>query len=276
MKEEKVEKMANDAENKDMNAESVGDKPDTVMQDANSNTFGEEKAKSAEKVVVDNEKKRKRYLTAVGVLAGLAVLAIIVGVICFYFVTPDIDDTPTNLRVENYEGELYIVADYQEKFDYQFVIDALVDGEYIEIDAINSDKNALNLSKQDILLNAGNQFRFKVAYINENGANGDYSSYLEWTKVTPLDKIEVEVSGNVITWNSVMFAENYLLKITYPNGTQDEIDAGQNLSYTLSGTGTFQVYVVAVGDEGFYSSTSSLITITLGQTPTTLNADTEN
>lgn len=263
MKEEKVEKMANDAENKDMNAENVGGKPDIVVQDANSNTIDEEKAKSAEKVVVDNEKKRKRYLTAVGVLAGLAVLAIIVGVICFYFVTPDIDDTPTNLRVENYEGELYIVADYQEKFDYQFVIEALVDGEYIEIDAINSDKNALNLSEQDILLNAGNQFRFKVAYINENGANGDYSSYLEWTKVTPLDKLEVAVNGNVISWNSVMFAESYRLLITYPDGTTNEVDVGQNLSYTLSGSGTFQVYVTAVGGEGFYSSTSELLTITL-------------
>ena len=216
-----------------------------------------------EKIVDDNAKKRKNWLIAVYVLAAVAVLAVIVGVICFYFVTPDIDQTPTNLRVENYEGELYVVADYQEKFDYQFVIEAKIDGEYIEIGKIDADKNALLLSQQDLLLNAGNEFRFKVAYTNENGANGDYSSYLEWRKVTPLDEIKVTVSQNVISWNSVMFAESYLVKVTYPNGEQEDIDVGQSLSYELNGKGTFQVFVMAVGGENYLSSTSSLLTITL-------------
>ena len=219
--------------------------------------------KLEEEIVVDKEKKRKNWRILLYIFAGIAVLAIITGVICFYLVTPDIDEAPTNVRVENYEGELYVVADYQEKFDYQFVIEALIDGEYVEINTVSSDKNALNLSEQEVLLNAGNQFRFKVAYINENGANGDYSSYLEWTKVTPLDKIEVEVSENIVSWNSVMFAESYLVKLTHPNSLQEDIDVGQELSYTLSGSGTFQIYVVAVGGEGFYSSTSSLITITI-------------
>ena len=265
MEEEKVEKIEDDTENTTI-AEKIS-KSDTSKQAVKKNkkkkNFKEEKAKSAEKASVDNEKKRKKWLTAVSVLAVVAVLAIITGVICFYFVTPDIEGSPTNLRVENYEGELYIVADYQEKHDYQFVVETLIDGEYVEIGAINSDKNALNLSEQDILLNAGNEFRFKVAYINENGANGDYSAYLEWTKVTPLDKIEVAVNGNVISWKEVMFAESYLVKLTRPDTSQEDINVGNALSYTLSGSGTFQVYVVAVGGEGFYSSTSSLITITI-------------
>ena len=264
MKEEKVEKKVDDSENK--NAESVDNEHN--IQDINNKnsqpkTFEEEKTKSAEKAVVSKEAKKRRLLILSGCLLAFGLVLIVVGVICFYFVTPDIDGSPTNLRVENYEGELYIVADYQEKYDYQFVIEALIDGEYVEIDTINSDKNALNLSEQEILLNAGNEFRFKVAYINENGANGDYSAYLEWTKVTPLDKLEVAVNGNVISWNSVMFAESYLVKLTHPNSLQEDIDVGQELSYTLSGSGTFQVYVVAVGGEGFYSSTSELMTITL-------------
>lgn len=264
MKEEKVEKKVDVSENK--NAESVDNEHN--IQDINNKnsqpkTFEEEKTKSAEKAVVSKEAKKRRLLILSGCLLAFGIVLIVVGVICFYFVTPDIDGSPTNLRVENYEGELYIVADYQEKYDYQFVIEALIDGEYVEIDTINSDKNALNLSEQEILLNAGNEFRFKVAYINENGANGDYSAYLEWTKVTPLDKLEVAVNGNVISWNSVMFAESYLVKLTHPNSLQEDIDVGQELSYTLSGSGTFQVYVVAVGGEGFYSSTSSLITITI-------------
>ncbi len=264
MKEEKVEKKVDDSENK--NAESVDNEHN--IQDINNKnsqpkTFEEEKTKSAEKAVVSKEAKKRRLLILSGCLLAFGLVLIVVGVICFYFVTPDIEGSPTNLRVENYEGELYIVADYQEKYDYQFVIEALIDGEYVEIDTINSDKNALNLSEQEILLNAGNEFRFKVAYINENGANGDYSAYLEWTKVTPLDKLEVAVNGNVISWNSVMFAESYLVKLTHPNSLQEDIDVGQELSYTLSGSGTFQVYVVAVGGEGFYSSTSELMTITL-------------
>ena len=264
MKEKKKKKMVDGSENK--NAGSVDNEHN--IQDINNKnsqpkTFEEEKTKSAEKAVVSKEAKKRRLLILSGCLLVFGLVLIVVGVICFYFVTPDIDGSPTNLRVENYEGELYIVADYQEKYDYQFVIEALIDGEYVEIDTINSDKNALNLSEQEILLNAGNEFRFKVAYINENGANGDYSAYLEWTKVTPLDKIEVAVNGNVISWNSVMFAESYLVKLTHPNSLQEDIDVGQELSYTLSGSGTFQVYVVAVGGEGFYSSTSSLITITI-------------
>ena len=264
MKEEKVEKKVDVSENK--NAESVDNEHN--IQDINNKnsqpkTFEEEKTKSDEKAVVSKEAKKRRLLILSGCLLAFGLVLIVVGVICFYFVTPDIDGSPTNLRVENYEGELYIVADYQEKYDYQFVIEALIDGEYVEIDTINSDKNALNLSEQEILLNAGNEFRFKVAYINENGANGDYSAYLEWTKVTPLDKLEVAVNGNVISWNSVMFAESYLVKLTHPNSLQEDIDVGRELSYTLSGSGTFQVYVVAVGGEGFYSSTSSLITITI-------------
>lgn len=264
MKEEKVEKKVDGSENK--NAESVDNEHN--IQDINNKnsqpkTFEEEKTKSAEKAVVSKEAKKRRLLILSGCLLAFGLVLIVVGVICFYFVTPDIDGSPTNLRVENYEGELYIVADYQEKYDYQFVIEALIDGEYVEIGTINSDKNALNLSEQEILLNAGNEFRFKVAYINENGANGDYSAYLEWTKVTPLDKLEVAVNGNVISWNSVMFAESYLVKLTRPDTSQEDINVGNALSYTLQGSGAFQVYVVAVGGEGFYSSTSSLIIITI-------------
>lgn len=218
----------------------------------------------AGKIEVNKEAKRKRWQKLAILLSVVGVLFIVAGVVIFYFVTPDIKGAPTNLRVENYDGELYLVADYQEEYNYQFVVEVLIGDEYVEVgEAINSDTNTLNLSEQAVLLNAGSEFRFKVAYANENGANGEFSDYLNWTKVTPLDKIEASVNDNVISWNSVNFAEGYLLKITYPDGSQDDVDVGNALSYSLSGTGTYQVYVIAVGGEGFYSSTSQCLTINI-------------
>ena len=206
------------------------------------------------KIEVNKEVKRRRWQKLAIFLSVVGILLIVAGVVIFYFVTPDIKGAPTNLRVESYEGE----------YNYQCVVEVLIGDEYVEEgEAINSDTNTLNLSEQAVLLNAGSEFRFKVAYANENGANGEFSDYLNWTKVTPLDKIEASVNDNVISWNSVNFAEGYLLKITYPDGSQDDVDVGNALSYSLSGTGTYQVYVIAVGGEGFYSSTSQCLTINI-------------
>ena len=230
----------------------------------------EERAKKAEKAKLREEKKakidktarRKKLFITLYVLALLAVLGVVAGVICFYLVTPDIDKTPENVRVECYDGEFFVVCDYQDKFDYQFVVEEEIDGKYVTVISASSPTNTFSLSESNIVLGAGSKFHIKVAFINENGARGDYSKEIEWTRMVSLDKPNARVDGNVVSWDAVDFAEGYYLKIIH-NDVCDNFDVGNALSYTLTGSGTYQIYVIATAGDGFYFSSSDQLKVEL-------------
>ena len=223
-----------------------------------------EKAKLREekKAKIDKTASRKKLFIALYVLALLAVLGVVAGVICFYLVTPDIDKTPENVRVECYDGEFFVVCDYQDKFDYQFVVEEEIDGKYVTVISASSPTNTFSLSESNIVLGAGSKFRIKVAFINENGARGDYSKEIEWTRMVSLDKPSARVDGNVVSWDAVDFAEGYYLKIIH-NDVCDNFDVDNALSYTLTGSGTYQIYVIATAGDGFYFSSSDQLKVEL-------------
>lgn len=223
-----------------------------------------EKAKLREekKAKIDKTARRKKLFITLYVLALLAVLGVVAGVICFYLVTPDIDKTPENVRVECYDGEFFVVCDYQDKFDYQFVVEEEIDGKYVTVISASSPTNTFSLSQSNIVLGAGSKFHIKVAFINENGARGDYSKEIEWTRMVSLDKPNARVDGNVVSWDAVDFAEGYYLKIIH-NDVCDNFDVGNALSYTLTGSGTYQIYVIATAGDGFYFSSSDQLKVEL-------------
>ncbi len=223
-----------------------------------------EKAKLREgkKAKIDKTARRKKLFITLYVLAFLAVLGVVAGVICFYLVTPDIDKTPENVRVECYDGDFFVVCDYQDKFDYQFVVEEEIDGKYVTVISASSPINTFSLSESNIVLGAGSRFRIKVAFINENGARGDYSKEIEWTRMVSLDKPNARVDRNVVSWDAVDFAEGYYLKIIH-NDVCDNFDVGNALSYTLTGSGTYQIYVIATAGDGFYFSSSDQLKVEL-------------
>ena len=223
-----------------------------------------EKAKLREekKAKIDKTARRKKLFITLYVLALLAVLGVVAGVICFYLVTPDIDKTPENVRVECYDGEFFVVCDYQDKFDYQFVVEEEIDGKYVTVINASSPTNTFSLSESNTVLGAGSKFRIKVAFINENGARGDYSKEIEWTRMVSLDKPNARVDGNVVSWDAVDFAEGYHLKIIH-NDVCGNFDVDNALSYTLTGSGTYQIYVIATAGDGFYFSSSDQLKVEL-------------
>ena len=256
-KRDKTEEKAKKTENKRDAEERVKKAEDRAKRKAEKAKLREEK-----KAKIDKTARRKKLFIALYVWAFLAVLGVVAGVICFYLVTPDIDKTPENVRVECYDGEFFVVCDYQDKFDYQFVVEEEIDGKYVTVISASSPTNTFSLSESNIVLGAGSKFHIKVAFINENGARGDYSKEIEWTRMVSLDKPNTRVDGNVVSWDAVDFAEGYYLKIIH-NDVCDNFDVGNALSYTLTGSGTYQIYVIATAGDGFYFSSSDQLKVEL-------------
>ena len=251
---------AKDKDNKTKNKQ-TGDKVKKA-EDRSKRKAEKAKLREEKKAKIDKTARRKKLFIALYVLALLAVLGVVAGVICFYLVTPDIDKTPENVRVECYDGEFFVVCDYQDKFDYQFVVEEEIDGKYVTVISASSPTNTFSLSESNIVLGAGSKFHIKVAFINENGARGDYSKEIEWTRMVSLDKPNARIDGNVVSWDAVDFAEGYYLKIIH-NDVCDNFDVGNALSYTLTGSGTYQIYVIATAGDGFYFSSSDQLTVEL-------------
>ncbi len=220
-----------------------------------------EEKKSKENV---NKKDfRKSKIAMIITIIAVAVLAIIAGVVVFYLASPEIKKIPTNLKVENVEGQYYLTADYQTEYDYLFVIEQKIEGEYLEIDVVESDKNTINLSENEkILLTSGNEFRFMVAYMGENKSTGSFSEFYFWTVTMPLDKPIVTFENNMLSWDKIINAESYTVKIIYPEPNSPIKDFTVQENYFDMSTyanGYYQAYVTANASENFYSATSNLI-----------------
>ena len=204
-------------------------------------------------------KSKKSLYYSIISIAIFCILAVVVGVLIFYFVSPDIKEVPKNLEVQVIEGEYCLVTDANEQYNYRFVLEQNIDGEYVQVSEVTEDKNLTNLSNNpDIILNAGNEFRFKVAYVGENGRNGAYSDYISWTMVVTLDEVVLSYENNVLSWNSVLNATSYSIKLITPNGEVQDIESLQTTSYDFSSfeKGNYKVYVTANGNDNFLSSTS--------------------
>ena len=206
--------------------------------------------------------KRKTRLTLIFSVFGVVLLAVLAGFIVFYFASPAIKTIPQNLRIEQDEGEFYIVCDYQTDFDYYFVIEQSVDEEFVLVKEVRSDVNRLNLQENGLLLHAGNIFRFRVAFIGENEGTGSYSNNFVWKVTASFQGISAQLNGTILSWDEVDLCDHYLIKITNPDTTTSEIELpSTQTSFDFSSyeSGVYQVYVVAVADN-FYSASSEQFT----------------
>ena len=209
--------------------------------------------------------KKSLYVTIISV-AIFCILAVIVGLLIFYFVSPDIKEVPENLKIEVIDNEYYLVTEANSNYDYQFIIEQQIEGEYVQVSEVLEENNLTNLSKNtEISLNAGNNFRFKAAYVGENGRNGNFSDYVTWIVVITLDEPVLKFENNVLSWNSVLNASSYSIKLISPNGEVEDIDNIQATSYDFSefAHGDYKVYVTANGNEFFLSSTSLIFSFTV-------------
>lgn len=182
----------------------------------------------------------------------LAVAVIITG-FCFVFLgNKVIKDVPKNLAVEEYDDEFYLVTDYSGEFGYQFKLEQYIGNAYVTLKVVDSQTNALNLSKQNFDISAGQRYRFSVCFTTENGAgNSAYSETLIWTPVLTLKAVDYSsVNFNLedekLSWRDVYLADSYVLRFVDKNGTMVEKTATTNSFDTSSvNAGDYKLFVIA-------------------------------
>ena len=213
-------------------------------------------------------KSRKSLYYSIFSVAIFCALAVVVGLLIFYLASPNIKETPKNLDVQMIEGDYFLITDINFNYQYQFVIEEKIDGEFVEVSTVLEEKNMTNLSKnKDIILTAGSVFRFKACYVSENGSTGSYSDFEEWTIKYSLDleNLNLSFSENILSWNSVLNATSYSLKILKPSGEEENISNLGVTQFDFSSyeKGEYGVFVTANGDENYLSSTSLIYYFTL-------------
>lgn len=209
------------------------------------------------------EDKKSIYYTVISV-AIFCVLALVVGILIFYFVSPDIKDIPKNVEVEFFDGEYHLVTDAKSGFSYCFVIEQEIDGEYIKVAEVEEKNNSTNLSKNEkITLQAGNKFRFKSAYTTENGRHGGYSEYFTYTITPLLDEVErFSFSEGILFWDSINNATLYEIKLISLDDEQNFSVSTNFYDFSTLEKGEYKVFVTAKA-ENFISSTSKPFKFTI-------------
>lgn len=182
----------------------------------------------------------------------LAVAVIITGFCFVFFGNKVIKEIPKTLTVQKYDDEFYLVTDYSGEFGYQFKLEQFIGNGYVTLGTVESQTNALNLSRQNLDIEAGQRYRFSVCFTTENGAgNSAYSEALIWTPVLTLmtvdySTVNFDLEHETLTWRSVYLAEDYAVRFVDKNGTTVERTATTNSLNTSSvEAGDYKVFVIA-------------------------------
>ena len=195
------------------------------------------------------------------VFVALASVAIILG-FCFVFLGNDIiENAPNETRVQNVDGDFYLVTEYSGEYGYQFKLEQLIDGEYVVVDYVDSDTNMINLSEQKLNILAGEQYRFSACYTTENGSgNSAFSEALVWQPSWNLDTIVydsvlVDTEKNLVSWQEIYLADSYRLKFLDTDGEIFEATTALT-SFSLNDVpaGKFTLYIFAESDNDFLLS----------------------
>lgn len=191
-------------------------------------------------------KTRKFFLFGASILAGLAIAA----GLCFLFLgNKGISDIPKTLQVQQMDDDFYLVAQYNGQYLYEFKIEQLMGEKYVTLDTVKTDKNALNLSKQNFGIVAGSTYRFSVCYATENGAvNGEYSSPVNWQPTWNLGEVQ-EITYNTsegkISWRELYQAEFYNVVFVDSNSQTTTETTTETLVDTGNvAVGKYTVYVI--------------------------------
>lgn len=188
----------------------------------------------------------------------LAAVAIIVG-LCFVFLgNKSIKEVPNSLSMQQVDGDFYVVAEYNSQYWYKFRIEQVIEGEYILIDIVHTDKNVLNLSEQNLNVVAGQVYRFSVCYSTENGGGkAGFSQGLDWQATLTLgtidyDNVLFDGETEVLTWNKIYNADNYELRFIDSDGEAVVFNSADNsLNLSDLDVGKYQCFVVAKSENEF-------------------------
>ncbi len=197
--------------------------------------------------------------------AILVVFVAIVAGACFvFFGNDEIKVVPNSLSVEKIDGKFYLVAEYNANYQYRFSIEKKIDNAYYLVDNVKNDTNSLNLSEQNITINAGDQYRFSVCYTTKNDLDGKKSQSIQWQptwSLNAVDKNSIEIDeNNIMTWNSVYLANSYELVIIDDfGGSNRQIVNEAEFNLSPLRTGHYNIYIRAMNSENQYLTESIAI-----------------
>ncbi len=191
-------------------------------------------------------KKTKIFLFCAGFMA---VFAIITGLLCFFFANKGISDVPNFVKVERMSKDWILTTEYRSGFEYRFKLEQKMNGQFVEIEKVDSKTNTINLSEKNIDL-FGTEFRFSACYTKENVA-GDFSDTIEWSPEVILDKVDYssvvfDEQKQTLSWKSVRNADSYALTFVDINGKISNFASNSPMfSTAILKAGEFKVYISA-------------------------------
>ena len=197
-------------------------------------------------------KKHWIILSAISV----AVVAVVVALCLVFLGNKIVDATPSSVSVEEIDGNFYLITDYNAEFSYQFKVEQQLDGQYVTLKTVDSDKNICNLSSSGVDVVAGENYRFSARFVTENGAgNGEFCSPVQWMATWNLSEVDYSTlvfdeENETLSWDAIYQADSY--RVLFVNGSGDvlTIDTQTNsCSVSSVPVGKFQVYVQGVSTD---------------------------
>lgn len=199
----------------------------------------------------------------IGICAScLAFAAIVVG-LCFLFLgNKSIELVPSYLEVEKIGDEYYLITEFNNEYKYKFVLEQEIEEEFITVDTVISSKNAINLKKQQMVIIAGQNYRFAACYVDESGSKeGEYTDDIIWQATWGLDgvdydKVEIDTYNKKIEWKEVLQADYYKLSFVEASGEVLEysVDNCTEFDYRLVKSGKYKVYIFAASNNDMIDS----------------------
>lgn len=193
-------------------------------------------------------KKLSLYVGAIILALG----AIVAG-ICFVFLgNRPIKVVPQNLKIEQIDDEFFLLADYQTDFSYQFKLETMVKNNFRTVALVESESNYINLSKQNLTIEAGKTYRFSACFFGDGAEKGEYSKTLTWKPSWQLDEVQdiaFDTQNQVLSWREVYLADFYEVRLVSFDGAQIS-KTTTTCQIDLSGVnvGKYDAFVVAKSD----------------------------
>ncbi len=194
----------------------------------------------------------------------LAFVAVVVGLVTYFFGFGSIKDVPNVPHVEQVGGEYHLVTNYNPNYYYNFKVEKFVGDQYLAILNFSTKENNMNLGDVEEF-DLDDDYRFSVCFTAENGARGKYSGTYTW-KISDqfegsveYDKVKFE--DETLTWNAVDGAEVYTYVLIDATGREilrdsisenhfscSSLDAGQYKVYINAGVNNVQVLPSEFGE----------------------------
>lgn len=184
--------------------------------------------------------------------AGILALGAIIAGFCFFFLgNKIIESIPKYVSVEKIDDDFYVVSDYNGEYGYQFKLEQMIGENFVLVDTVDSNVNMLKLSDTKMDIVVGELYRFSACYTTENGAgNGKFSDPVEWTASWNLDALDYDSvvfddEKNVLSWDPIYSAEEYVLKFVDEKANEIQLVAHQeNFSVDEIPVGNYKVFIV--------------------------------